>query len=106
MGVITPSGEPLTRFRAFIDRDGDKLTDAMDAAHDMIGAGSGTWGPEPLKRVPKPYDPDHPHGDLLKRKGLTLSASLPDDWRDRGVVPSLNAQFKAPLPVWSLIGRI
>ena len=28
--------------------------------------------PEPeLKRVPAPFAKDHPHGDLLRRKGLT-----------------------------------
>ena len=32
----------------------------------------GALFPEPeLKRVPAPFAKDHPHGDLLRRKGLT-----------------------------------
>lgn len=29
-----------------------------------------------LKRVPAPFDKDHPHGDLLRRKGLVLWRAL------------------------------
>ena len=56
-----------------------------------------------MKRVPKPYAPDHAHGDLLKRKALALSAPLPEGWREAGLVRTIQAGVKALLPIWSLI---
>ncbi len=102
-GIPALKGEDLTRFRALIDRDGDALTDAIDAARDTLGAEISTWGAEPLKRVPKPYDPDHPHADLLRRKGLTIGAPLPDGWQARGLLPTLNAMAPKLLPIWRLL---
>jgi hypothetical protein len=83
-----------------IDRDGDALSDAIDDAGNKLGATLADWGPAPLKRVPKPFDPDHAHGDLLKRKGLTVSAPLPADWRDAGLLPTLNRMVPVLLPIW------
>ncbi len=103
MGVMAGSGEPLNRYRAFIDRDGDAVAGAIDAAREALGAEIGDWGPEPLKRVPKPYDPDHPHGDLLRRKALTLSAGPREDWRTAGLIPGVTATMKGFLPLWRLM---
>lgn len=36
------------------------------------------WGDAPLKRVPNPYEKNHPHADLLKRKSLILHAKMDD----------------------------
>ncbi|KAJ57009.1 hypothetical protein ACMU_00525 [Actibacterium mucosum KCTC 23349] len=67
---------------AFRDRvagpDGAELQTALDK---LAGAGVRLSEPD-LKRVPAPYDKDHPHGALLRRKGL--SAWL--DVEDRAVV--------------------
>ena len=103
MGIMGLAGEALTRFRAFIDKHGDALAAAMAQAETDVGASLSDWGPEPLKRVPKPYAPDHHHGELLKRKALAMHAPLPDDWRDRGVVTSADAVAKALLPIWKLL---
>lgn len=102
MGVVGLKGEALTRYRAFIDSWGDGLQDAMDAARADVGAALGDWGPEPLKKVPKPYAADHPHEGLLRRKGLTLSAPLPSDWREIGVMKATLANVRAVLPVWEM----
>jgi len=40
----------------------------------LTAAGMRFDGPV-LKRVPAPYAPDHPHADMVRRKGLTA-------WRD------------------------
>ena len=72
--------EALARWRALVDARGDDLAEAIAAT----GADLLDIGPEPLKRVPKPYAPDHPHGDLLRRKGLAVGRPLPDGWRARG----------------------
>ncbi|MEM7641021.1 MAG: DUF2461 domain-containing protein [Pseudomonadota bacterium] len=86
----------LTRYRAMVDAWGDRLTEIIEET----GATLSDFGPEPLKRVPKPYDQDHPHADLLKRKALTLGTTLPDGWRDRGdgLVSALTDTVERLLP--------
>lgn len=102
MGVMGLKGDALTRYRAFVDKCGDGLQDALDDAAQSVGAGLSDWGPEPLKKVPKPYDADHPHGALLKRKALAVSAPLGDDWRDAGVVKATLGRIEGLMPVWRM----
>ena len=71
-GVFALAGDGLARYREMIDAEGDALVAAVAAA----GATVSDHGPPPLKRVPAPYAADHPHGDLLKRKGFAISADL------------------------------
>ena len=104
MGVMGLQGEHLTRYRAFVDSWGDDVQDALDQAA-AAGAGISDWGPEPLKRVPKPYDPDHPHGDLLKRKALAVSGPMPQNWRETGVVKATTGRIEALMPVWSVFDK-
>ncbi|NRB00690.1 MAG: DUF2461 family protein, partial [Rhodobacteraceae bacterium] len=63
------------------------------------GADFSDFGAPPLKRVPKPYAPEHPHGELLKRKSLTITAPLPTNWQNDGLVPSILTVAKALEPV-------
>lgn len=99
LGVLGLSKEGLTAYRSMVDTDGDALTDAMERA----GLRLSTWGPEPLKRVPKPFDPDHPYGDLLKRKSFTVFADLPEGWQENGLLSSLNALAKSMMPLWEIL---
>ncbi|MEM9012740.1 MAG: DUF2461 domain-containing protein [Pseudomonadota bacterium] len=99
-GVMGLQGDRLTRFRAFVDREGDALTDAIEGA---AGAEISTWGPDPLKRVPKPYDQDHPHAELLKRKNLIVTVPPAGNWKADGLVPAIVATAEALLPVWRLL---
>lgn len=105
MGVMGLQGATLTRYRAFVDSWGDSLAQALDSAQGAIGAEISDWGPAPLKRVPKPYDSAHPHADLLKRKALAVSASMPADWRTRGLVKATVDQVTGLLPVWEVFDR-
>lgn len=87
----------LAQFRAAVDRDGPGLTAALQAAR----AGGGDlldFGAEALKRVPKPYAPDHPMGDILRRKGLAVGLTLTD--LDDGLLPAMNRAARAFLPFW------
>ncbi len=106
VGVMGLQGERLTAYREFVDREGDALSDALDTAQTTLGAELSDWGPEPLKRVPKPYDPDHPHGDLLRRKALAVTAPPRADWKDNGLVPAVTATMKGLLPVWALLNTL
>ncbi len=62
----------LERFREVVaGEDGEELTAMLDG----FTANGARLGKPDLKRVPAPYDKDHPRGELLKYKGLTV-------WRD------------------------
>lgn len=89
----------LTRYRAMVDRKGDDLADTIEAT----GLPIADFGPDPLKRVPKPFDQDHPHADLLKRKALAIGGPLPDGWRDAGLVPALSDRFALLVPFRSFL---
>ncbi|MEO1556979.1 MAG: TIGR02453 family protein [Pseudomonadota bacterium] len=102
MGVVGLQGASLTRYRAFVDSWGDGLQSALDDASDAVDAALGDWGQEPLKNVPKPYAKDHPHAGLLRRKGLSVSAPMPSDWRKTGVTKATLTNVKGLLPVWEM----
>jgi len=103
MGVMAANGAALTRYRGFIDREGDAVAGAVAEAREVLGVEIGEWGGAPLKRVPKPYEPDHPHGDLLRRKALTVSAEPREDWRSAGLIPGVTATMKGFMPLWRLM---
>ncbi|MEM6372940.1 MAG: TIGR02453 family protein [Pseudomonadota bacterium] len=105
MGVMGLKGESLTRYRTFVDRWGHGVQDALDGAAASVGASLSDWGPDPLKKVPKPYDADHPHAGLLKRKALAVSAPMPGGWRDAGVVKASVDRVTGLLPVWEMFDR-
>jgi uncharacterized protein (TIGR02453 family) len=94
----------LTRFRAAVDRDGDALEEAIAEAR-AGGADIVDMGPEPLKRVPKPYAPDHEHEAHLRRKMLALGGSIPDSAVSRGLMAALNLTAMALLPFWRWCDR-
>ncbi len=89
----------LARYRAAVDRDGAALAAALEAGR-AVGRALVDMGPEPLKRVPKPYDPDHPHADLLRRKGLALGRRLPPEALAEGLIPAMTRTATAMLPFW------
>ena len=105
MGMMGLKGAALTRFRDFIDDHGTELQSALATAATTAGASISDWGPAPLKRVPKPYASDHPQADLLKRKSLTISASLPENWADTGLVAAIQSTMSGLLPLWTLFDR-
>lgn len=100
-GLMGLQGASLERFRAFIDAEGDAVQSALDAP----GVEISDWGPPPLKRVPKPFAPDHPHQDLLKRKALAAHVDLSRQRHDVGFMPSLTRAAETLLPLWSLLDR-
>ena len=101
-GISGLSGANLARFRAMIDRDGDALATALETARDTVEADLTDWGPASLIRVPKPYDADHRHADLLKRKALTVMAPVPVE-PDAPVLPALDRIFRTLMPVWRVL---
>lgn len=95
-GLAGLKGPALTRYRGFIDSHGDAVREALgDRALSDFGA-------EPLKRVPSPYPPDHPHADLLRRKSLIAEHPL-EGWRKTGLVRALQQASDAMMPLHRLI---
>lgn len=55
-----------------------------------------------LKRIPAPFDKAHPHGDLLRRKGLTIWNDMPaTDWPTP--LAALNRVFSKITPLLDLL---
>ncbi len=102
MGVMGMDGAALDAYRAFIDREGAELQSEMETA----GAQISDWGPAPLKRVPKPYEQDHPQADMLRRKALAVTCDLKPDWRETGIVAAIDTKAKDLLPVYKRLSSI
>lgn len=102
-GIMWFQGADMARYRAFVDSWGDALTAVIEAT----GMSVSDWGADPLKRVPKPYDADHPHGDLLRRKALVLTRSLGNEWRGTkgGLIKAVGTAFEQALPFANLLSQ-
>lgn len=94
----------LARFRAAVDSDGDALEASIDKAR-AGGADIVDMGPEPLKRVPKPYAPDHPFEAHLRRKMLALGGPIAESALGDGLIPALNRTAISLLSFWRWCDR-
>jgi uncharacterized protein (TIGR02453 family) len=80
---------------------GESLAKLVDKLRD---AGYAVGGHDDLKKVPKPYDAEHPRGEFLKMKGLT--GGLPEIPRGLIFKPELvdwlaeHAAAMAPMVSW------
>lgn len=82
-GLLASSGLPylapdqLPRWREAVDLHGDALDAALASAR-AAGAAVKSGYPEPLKRVPRGFDPTHVRGELLRWKGVEAWARRAD----------------------------
>jgi uncharacterized protein (TIGR02453 family) len=78
MGVMGLEKDTLSRYRQMIDEDGDDLTDAHGHRRGPRQT-SRCWtgAPNRSNASRNPYDADHPHAELLKRKAFAVHAPLP-----------------------------
>lgn len=75
-GIWAPPPALLNQIRDRIVAD----PDGWRAAKDSATGGTGElYDPEPLKRVPRGYDKDHPLAEDLKHKSYAALRSLPDE---------------------------
>ena len=86
VGVMAFEKAALETYRRRVE--GPQGAALLAVLHRLRGAGIRICEPE-LKRVPRGFDPDHAHADLLRRKGLTVWRDFPDpmaatrpDWLD------------------------
>ena len=81
VGMMEFQKDTLDNWRKMVDLDTDRITGIVN---DVEGAGFNLREPA-LKRVPSPYDQDHPAARLLRMKGavagkeLGAKADLPGD---------------------------
>lgn len=102
-GIMGLSGPALTRYRACVDRHGEALEEAIETAGGVLSEHMADL----LQKVPRPYTPDHPQGDLLRRKSLIAMRELGPDWMPgaRGLIPALLAEFKTLIPLRALLAE-
>ncbi len=91
-GIMAFDKDQLTSYRAAVDRDGTTLQNLVNGLLDQ-----GYRMDDPaLKRVPPPFDKDHPHGDLLRRKGFAIWSDHP---MDGDPSDALMARFTEMMPL-------
>ena len=75
----------------------------LDALHGIRANGGdlADWGEPPLKRVPKPWDAEHPAAGLLRRKSLIMTLPLDAADLSAGLVPVLHGAAVRLMPFWS-----
>jgi uncharacterized protein (TIGR02453 family) len=74
-GCWEPPPEKMAALRGKLAVEHAKLRRIVDAA--AFRKRFGELKGEAYKKVPKPYDPDHPAGDLLKLKGVHVHGKIP-----------------------------
>ncbi|MEX0350238.1 MAG: TIGR02453 family protein [Paracoccaceae bacterium] len=98
-GIMGFDKTALPVWRAAID--GDRGA-ALQAEIDKLTAGGLRVGEPELKRVPAPYDKDHPQGALLRRKALTVWHDL-DEAEQSAPVAAIQATHQRLAP---LLGQL
>lgn len=68
-GIMGFDKPVLTNWRKMVDLDTDRI---LGITNDVMAQGFGLREPA-LKRVPPPYDKDHPAAELLRMKGVVAS---------------------------------
>ena len=97
-GLMTGGGfyhaEPaaLKSFRQAVNSDGAVLQRRINELPQAFEVGG-----ETLVRVPKDYDPEHPHSDLLRHKTLTIGRVYPR--LPANVLTQVRRDWRALLPV-------
>lgn len=98
-GLHALDADGVGRYRAAVDRDGAALQALLDAGR-AAGADLVDFADTTLKRVPRPYDQDHPHGALLRRKQIALGAPIDAGALREGLMPALSDRIGVLLPFW------
>ncbi|MEO0484699.1 MAG: DUF2461 domain-containing protein [Pseudomonadota bacterium] len=90
VGQMDFGKDGIAAWRQMVDLDGARLAEMLKG---LRASGHRVSAPG-LKRVPSPFDKDHPHGELLRHKGMTI-------WSDADetlTVDGLRARFEVLTP--------
>ena len=96
-GVFGFDKQALIRWRkAVAAPEGAKISSLIS---ELMAKGARLDDPE-LKRVPAPYDKNHPRGDLLRRKGLAVWFDITESAIEKdGLTACIKTAFSELLPV-------
>ncbi|MEX0284465.1 MAG: TIGR02453 family protein [Paracoccaceae bacterium] len=92
--------DALELWRASVD--GPKGTELAE----VLSRFEGRIDEPELKRVPAPYDKDHPQSDLLRRKSLTLWQDIEISAKTDGPVTAILNAFRAVRPATDLLRQM
>lgn len=99
-GVFGFDKPALIKWRELVDAEGDAIAAALTGLLDKAAR----LGDPELKRVPAPFDKDHPHGDLLRRKRLHLWFDAEEsDLKKGGLTAWVTTAFSELLPVQTVL---
>lgn len=100
-GVIRFRKEELAAYRTLVDTMGDNIMAAVTASGGTLSE----YGVAPMKRVPKPYDIDHPHEALLRRKSLAVVCDVASALKQKNSKPQevITDAFTRFLPLNTLL---
>lgn len=82
-GVIRFRKEQLAAYRTLVDTMGDKIKAALETSGGTLSE----YGAAPMKRVPKPYDTNHPHEALLRNKSLVVVRDISSALKQKNTKP-------------------
>lgn len=104
-GIYHFSPDLLTAWRSRLQEE-PAASAFVETVRDLQTKGFQIAGPPPLKRAPKGVDPDHPHIDLLRLKGLAVMfPAWPDGLEhDAGWVDWIVEHVEAVTPVVEWLG--
>lgn len=100
-GIMGLDKDKLTRWRAAVDSpEGAKIATALDD----LQASDARIDMAELKRVPAPFDKDHPRAELLKRKSCTVWFDYDEsDITKGGLVSQIETAFQKLQPLTQLL---
>lgn len=103
-GIMGFDKDRLTSWRTAVV--GPKGTQIAAVLADLQSQGARMDAPE-LKRVPAPYDKDHPQVALLKRKSCTVWFDFEESALTKGgLVPQLETAFQNLQPLMQLLATL
>ncbi|WP_299419753.1 TIGR02453 family protein [uncultured Shimia sp.] len=103
-GIMGFDKNQLTRWRAAVD--GPKGVQLAGAIADLQCQGARMDSPE-LKRVPVPFDKDHPQAALLKRKSCTVWFDFEEsDITKGGLTSQLETAFQNLQPLTQMLAAL
>ena len=100
-GAMGFDKQTLPRWRTAMD--GPKGIEVANLLDALTRKGARISEPE-LKRVPAPFDKAHAHGDLLRRKSLSVWFDLSEaDIKKGGLTQQIEAAFSEMLPLGKML---
>ncbi len=103
-GIYQPGGDLLKKLREHIAANPAEYASVIRKIR--AGGISGEFEGQPLTRVPKGWDPDHPAAELLKCRSLFFYASLPAETAlEPRFAKEIATRFRAVAPLVRLLDQ-